>query len=135
MNKNEKTIFEKIVSGEIPSDKIYENDSTFAFLDINPLSPGHTLLITKKPYENLLETPTEEAGALIKPLQKISKAVKKATGADGVKIVSNNGESAGQIVFHTHIHIIPKFKEKKYQGYEYKEGEADEIKKKIVKFL
>jgi histidine triad (HIT) family protein len=130
-----KTIFEKIVSGEIPCDKLYEDEHTFAFMDINPNTRGHSLVITKKPYENIYEIPDEIASELFKSVKKISSAIKKALDADGINIVMNNDAGAGQIVFHAHIHIIPRFQnDHGYYGkkYKYKDGEKELIKNKIV---
>lgn len=132
---NEKTIFEKIINGEIPSFKVYEDEETFSFLDINPANYGHTLVIPKKPYKNIYELPEDLAGKLFQSVQKIAIAVKKAVEADGINIVMNNESSAGQIVFHAHIHIIPRFKDDNgYQGKHliYPEGKAEEIANKII---
>ena len=134
----EKTIFEKIVEGEIPCDKLYEDNETFAFMDINPNTKGHSLVISKKPYKDIHEIPDEIAGAIFKTIKKLAGAIKRAVGADGINIVMNNNESAGQVVMHSHIHIIPRFKnDSGYHGkrYTYKEGEREEIKNKIIKEL
>jgi histidine triad (HIT) family protein len=131
MNK-EKTIFEKIVSGEIPSNKVYEDEDIFAFLDIKPYSPGHTLVIPKKSYKDIFEIPEEILNKLFQAVKKISVAVKSSTEADAIKITMNNGKAAGQIVFHSHVHVVPKFDNKKFpEGYKYEEEEADSIAKKI----
>lgn len=127
----EPTIFEKIVSGEIPCNKVYEDDDTFAFLDIQPHGPGHTLIIPKKPYENIYELPDDTAQRLIVSVKKIAIAVKKAVNADGIKITMNNGSAAGQIVFHAHIHIMPKFTNAGPKKYTYAPGEAEEVAAKI----
>ena len=132
---SEKTIFEKIVAGEIPSFKIYEDAETFAFLDISPANYGHTLVITKQPYKNIYEIPVEIAGQLFQTVKKIATAIKKATSADGINIVMNNESAAGQIVFHAHIHIIPRFEnDGGYHGKHltYPEGKAAEIQNKII---
>ncbi len=104
-------IFCKIVSGEIPSEKVYEDDTIFAFLDIAPLNPGHTLVVTKEHYENALDVSDELLSAAIRTAKKIGNALKNAVRADAVNIVINNGKEAGQIVPHFHIHVIPRFKE------------------------
>lgn len=128
-----KTVFEKIVAGEIPCHKIYEDDDTFAFLDINPHSRGHALVIPKISYENIHELPTETAKKLFVSVQKVANAVKKITCADGIKIVMNNGSVAGQIVFHAHIHIIPKYEiDDNNERFGYGEGEAAILATKIL---
>ena len=101
-------LFCKIAKGIIPCDKVYEDSDTFAFLDINPVSEGHTLVITKKHYKNIMEIPDEELSKLIVSVKKVSKAVEQAMNADGINIVQNNRESAGQAVPHIHFHIIPR---------------------------
>lgn len=131
----EKTIFEKIVAGEIPSFKVYEDNETFAFLDINPANYGHTLVIPKKPYKNIYEIPTVLAGKLFQTVQKIAVAVKKSVEAEGINIVMNNESAAGQIVFHAHVHVLPRFEND--GGYHkknitYPEGKAQEIANKII---
>ncbi len=131
----EKTIFEKIIAGEIPSYKIYEDEHTFAFLDINPASHGHTLVVPKRPFENLLVMPDDVAAALIQSTKKVAEAIKKATNADGIKLIMNNGAAAGQEIFHAHMHVIPRHTNDGVTSgryMKYKVGEADEILKKIV---
>ena len=102
-------IFCKILAGDLPSHKVYENDAAIAFLDINPLHDGHTLVIPKKHYPDFLHMPKEDFGDFSEALQKVAKAVKQATGADGLNIGINVGQAAGQIVFHAHFHVIPRF--------------------------
>lgn len=134
----EKTIFEKIVDGEIPCAKVYEDDSTLAFLDINPNSKGHTLLIPKKLYKDIYQLDENISAIMMKNVVKISKAIKKGLVCDGINIVMNNESSAGQIIFHAHIHIIPRYKNdggdwnKKKN---YSELEKEEIIKKITENL
>ncbi|NCS99228.1 HIT family protein [Candidatus Parcubacteria bacterium] len=135
---NDKTIFEKIVAGEIPCYKLYEDENTFAFLDISPNTKGHSLVITKKPYKNIYEINDTDAENLIKSVKKVATALKKILNADGINIVMNNEEPAGQIVFHVHIHVIPRFKnDDGYHGvkYKYKEGEAEAISEKVSEEL
>jgi histidine triad (HIT) family protein len=132
MNETEPTIFEKIIAGEIPSTKIYEEEDTFAFLDIQPHGPGHTLVIPKKPYENIHELPDEIAQSMIITVKKLSDAIRKAVKADGIKIVMNNGAAAGQIIFHTHVHIIPCFEgQDDTKDYVYSEGESERVAESI----
>ena len=102
------TIFSKILRGEIPCHKVYEDDRVFAFLDINPLSPGHTLVIPKEPAATLDALSDESSAAIGRVLPRISRAVLKATGARHFNLLQNNGAPAHQAVFHVHFHIIPK---------------------------
>jgi histidine triad (HIT) family protein len=102
------TIFDLILAGEIPSYKVYEDDHVFAFLDIGPLSPGHTLVIPKEAKAFLHELSDESAAAIGRVLPRLSRAVMAATGATEYNILQNNGTRAHQVVMHVHFHIIPK---------------------------
>lgn len=102
------TIFTKILAGEIPCHRVYEDDQVLAFLDINPLSPGHTLVIPKEPAETVDKLSDDAAAAIGRVLPRISRAVLAATGATEFNILQNNGPMAHQAVFHVHFHIIPK---------------------------
>ena len=103
------TIFEQIVAGEIPSYTIYEDEQTYAFLDVNPLAPGHTLVIPKEPYERLNEMPPELVGEIFSVAGEIATAVEAAVDAPATTLAINNGEAAGQEVPHVHLHVIPQF--------------------------
>src|SRR5215210_357887 len=103
------TIFTKIIAGEIPCFRIYEDDKVFAFLDINPLSRGHTLVIPKEPAETLDQLSEESAAALGRALPRISRAILRATAATAFNLLQNNGATAHQAVLHVHFHIIPKY--------------------------
>lgn len=103
-----KTIFSKIIAGEIPCHRVYEDDHVLAFLDINPLSRGHTLVIPKEEAETLDGLSDEAAAAIGRVLPRICRAVKGATGARAYNVLQNNGAGAHQAVFHVHFHIIPK---------------------------
>ena len=103
------SIFSKIAAGEIPSYKCAENEKFYAFLDINPLVKGHTLVIPKKHFKDILDFPCELAPAVCATVQKIAGALVAATGAKGVNVLQNNGIAAGQSVFHIHWHIIPRY--------------------------
>ena len=100
-------IFAKILRGEIPYTKVYEDEHTLAFMDIMPQADGHTLVITKEPAETILDLSAEGAAAWIHSVQKVSKAVKAAMGVDGFVLMQLNGAAAGQSVPHVHFHIIP----------------------------
>ena len=102
------TIFTKILRGDIPCHKVYEDDLVFAFLDISPLSYGHTLVIPKEPAATLDVLSDESAAAIGRALPRISRAVLQATGAREFNVLQNNGPLAHQAVFHVHFHIIPK---------------------------
>ncbi|MBQ4440312.1 MAG: HIT family protein [Kiritimatiellae bacterium] len=102
-------IFCKIVEGTIPSFKVYEDDKVLAYLDINPFSPGHTLVIPKVHAANLLECGDEGLGTLIAAVRKVAAHLKTALPCDGFNILQNNGEAAGQTVRHIHFHIIPRY--------------------------
>lgn len=99
-------LFCRIVRGEIPSSKVYEDDYVYAFLDIAPSFPGHTLVVSKNHYKNILDMDVSEASHIFAAIQKIAPAMMKATGAEGFHVLQNNNEAAGQTVFHTHFHII-----------------------------
>jgi histidine triad (HIT) family protein len=103
------TIFTKIIAGEIPCFRVYEDDKVLAFLDINPLSRGHTLLIPKEPAETIDQLSDESAAALGRVLPRISRAIVRATGVTAFNILQNNGATAHQAVMHVHFHIIPKY--------------------------
>ena len=102
-------LFCKIVSGEIPCNKIYEDKNFLAFLDINPVNKGHTLVIPKKHSKNILDIEEETLKNLMVVVQKLSKQIKTALKSDGINIIINNEPIAGQVIFHTHVHIIPRF--------------------------
>lgn len=110
------TIFDKILSGEIPCHRIYEDDQVLAFLDIGPLSTGHTLIIPKQRKQRLDELSDEAAAAIGRVLPRIARAVMKATGAAAYNVLQNNGSAAHQEVMHVHFHIIPKYDTGSSQG-------------------
>lgn len=102
-------IFCKIVAGEIPASKVYEDDHFLAFLDISQVTPGHTLVIPKKHARNLLEMTPDETADLFNVVSRVTKKVESATQPQGMNIISNMEEIAGQSVFHTHVHILPRY--------------------------
>jgi histidine triad (HIT) family protein len=106
MSADGPSIFTRIVHGEIPCHRVYEDEHVLAFLDIGPLAPGHLLLIPKTEYRTLDQVPPETAAALGAALPKLVAAVQQATGSAGVNILQNNGQVAGQEVLHVHFHII-----------------------------
>lgn len=119
------TLFTKIIRGEIPSHKVYEDAQVFAFLDISPLSPGHTLVIPKEEKATLDQLSDEAAAAIGRALPRICRAVLKATGATAFNILQNNGAAAHQAVFHVHFHIIPKFEDGRGLGIGWNAGKLD----------
>ena len=102
------TIFTKILSGEIPCHKVYEDDAVFAFLDINPISEGHTLVIPREAKASLHDLSDDATAAIGRALPRICRAVIAATGCETYNVLQNNGAVAGQSVFHVHFHIIPR---------------------------
>src|ERR1043166_8065048 len=103
------TIFSKIIAGEIPCHRVYEDDKVLAFLDVGPLSKGHTLVIPKEPAGTIDQLSEESAAAIGRVLPRISRAVLRATGATAFNVLQNNGAGAHQAVMHVHFHIIPKY--------------------------
>lgn len=128
-------LFCKIIAGEIPSTKVYEDDTVFAFLDIHPVNIGHTLVIPKVHHTNLYDTPDETLTHMMTVVKKLSIAIKSALNADGINIEMNNDPVAGQIIFHTHLHIVPRFEGDGFKHWHgarnYNEREAEEIAQKI----
>jgi histidine triad (HIT) family protein len=103
------TIFSKIIAGEIPCHRVYEDDKVLAFLDVNPLSRGHTLVIPKEEAVTIDQLSDDSAAAIGRVLPRLSRAVLRATGATAFNILQNNGVGAHQEVMHVHFHIIPKY--------------------------
>ena len=99
-------IFAKILRGELPCHKVYEDDKTFAFLDIMPRAPGHTLVLPKSPARNLLDVAPEDLALVMQVTQKIARAAMQVFAADGITIQQFNESAGGQVVFHLHVHVI-----------------------------
>lgn len=102
-------IFCSIINGEIPSSKVYENDHVLAFLDISQVTQGHTLIIPKRHTENVYDLTEETARHLFEAVPKVARALKAEFSPEGLNILNNNGEAAGQSVFHYHIHLLPRY--------------------------
>jgi histidine triad (HIT) family protein len=102
-------VFCKIVQGSIPAVKVLETDYALAFLDINPVNRGHVLLVPKAHHSSLMDLPEELAAETARLVPRLARAIQAATGADGLNLIINNGEAAGQTVFHSHWHLIPRF--------------------------
>ncbi|MBI5003766.1 HIT family protein [Candidatus Kaiserbacteria bacterium] len=131
-------IFCKIVRGEIPSFKVYEDDDTLAFLDIHPVASGHTLVVPKVHATNIFDISSESWTAVSETTRKVAVAIERALEADGVNLMMNNREHAGQVVEHPHMHLIPRFKGdglKLWPHGAYKEGEAENVQEKIRSVL
>ena len=104
-------IFCKIANGEIPSNTIYEDDDFRVILDLGPATKGHALVLPKKHYADLFEIPEETVAGAVKVAKKVAGIMKEKLGCDGLNLVQNNGEAAGQTVMHFHLHIIPRYKD------------------------
>lgn len=134
-------IFCKIVRGEIPSEKVYEDEWSLAFLDINPVHPGHALVIPKDHFENIYTTPDETLARLSLVTKKIAVAIKNAMSADGITISMNNERAGGQDVFHAHFHIVPRIEndnlklwpQRKYSNDTEMKDVAEKIKNSLEK--
>ena len=131
-------IFCKIARGEAASSKVFEDGKAYAFLDLFPVSQGHTLVIPKQHYETILDIPEDLLKEVFAAVKKVAAAVKKATNADGISIGQSNFKAAGQVVAHFHVHIMPRFSSDELRHWpqqKYKEGELEDFQKKIVSFL
>ena len=106
---DDSNIFARILRGEIPSERVYEDADTLAFMDVMPQGTGHTLVLPKVPSRNLLDADPATFGPLMATVQKVARAAKAAFEADGVTIIQFNEPAAGQSVFHLHVHVIPRF--------------------------
>lgn len=127
-------IFCEIVNGAIPSEKVYEDDEVFAFLDIHPVGKGHLLVIPKTHSENMWGMPEDVYATLMRRVHMLVPHVREATNAEGINIAMNNGHAAGQLVFHTHVHIIPRTSGdglKQWGAVTYEEGEITKVANKI----
>lgn len=103
------TVFSKIIRGELPHVKVYEDDLVYAFMDAGQVNPGHVLVATKKPYETLMDADEESAAAMMRAAAKIAKAVHAAFGPDGVTILQANSPAGWQTVPHLHLHVLPRY--------------------------
>jgi len=101
-------VFCKIVAGEIPAEKVYEDPDALAFVDINPLAPGHTLLVPKRHYERVGDAPPDVMAAVGKALPEVSRGVAAATEAEGLNVFISDGRVAGQVIPHVHVHVVPR---------------------------
>ncbi len=132
-------IFCKIIKGEIPAAKVYEDELILAFLDINPVSEGHCLLVPKDHYDRLDDCPVDTIAAIGSKMGRIAKAIVAATNAEGYNVLNNNGRCAGQLIGHVHFHIIPRRRGDgifiPWPSKEYPPGRAEELIQKIIQNL
>jgi len=131
-------LFCKIAKGKIPSKKIFENEKVFAFLDIKPITKGHTLVIPKNHSVNIEDIDEADLQECMKVVKQLAPKIMKALGADGFNLGNNNHKAAGQAVMHTHFHIIPRFKGDGLSNWENKETTQEslqESQQKIVNYL
>lgn len=134
----EETIFSKIIKREIPADIVYEDDAVLAFLDINPINPGATLVVPKKWSRNVLDIDPLTWSKVMEVVRLLAPAVKSAMDAEGVNIVMNNEPVANQLIFHSHVHIIPRHENDggiDSPGTPYPEGEQAKVAEKIRRAL
>ena len=133
---NNDCIFCKIANGEIPSKTVYEDEDFRVILDLGPATKGHALILPKEHYANLFELPEDTAAAAMKVAKKLSAQMVENLGADGLNLVQNNGEVAGQTVKHFHLHLIPRYKDDGqnilWKPGEVSQDELEEIRKQIV---
>lgn len=129
------TIFTKIINREIPAEILYETENVISIIDIMPIHFGHALVIPKKEYKDFLEVPEAELGEIFAATQKVARALVKTFNLQGFNFFANNGEVAGQSVFHFHIHIIPRYANDGISFHrnlkKYAEGQAKEVADKI----
>ncbi len=135
--KKDNCIFCKIVNGDIPSRKLYEDDNFIVIMDVSPASKGHSLIIPKEHYANIYELPDELCAEAMKIAKKMATKMTEALHADGFNILQNNGEVAGQTIFHFHMHLIPRYKEAaplfEYTPQIVEAEEMDAMKETIIK--
>jgi histidine triad (HIT) family protein len=136
---DESCIFCKIVLKQASASIIYEYETAMAFLDIRPLTEGHTLIIPKKHYVDIFDIPEDQLSQVYSVAKQVSTAVKKAINSDGISIIQQNGKAAGQDIFHLHVHIVPRFEGQKLPGFntlkEVERAKLDDTAKKIKKQL
>ena len=136
--KKDDCIFCKIAAGEIPSRKIYEDTDLIAIMDLSPTSKGHSLIIPKEHYTNIYDIDEEIAGKVMKTAKKLATKMTVALNCDGFNLLQNNGETAGQTMFHFHMHLIPRYKDAdnnmlKFTSVSFSDEEMDAIREQIIK--
>ena len=137
--KDENCIFCKLANGDIPTATVYEDEYLRAIMDAAPANKGHIIILPKSHAANIYEIEDEYVSRAFVLAKKLAVALKKLTGCDSVNILQNNGEAAGQTVFHFHVHVIPRFKNDDctivWKPTSYEDGEASEVAKKIAELL
>ena len=131
----EECLFCKIIAGKIPCSKVYEDERVIGFLDIFPVNKGHTLIVPKKHSEDMLSDSDEDLKSMMIVARKVAKSIMATTGADGINLIGNTKKAAGQVVFHTHMHLIPRYLNdglKHWPQGKYNEGEAAPLASKIA---
>lgn len=121
------SLFTKIIQREIPAHILYEDDATIAFLDIHPINPGHTLVVPKREAENILASSDEDIARLMQTVRKITPAILETVHATGFNLGVNTGADAGQVILHTHIHIIPRFANDGHRHWHGKDTQQEEL--------
>jgi histidine triad (HIT) family protein len=133
--QNAECIFCKIIAGQIPAAKVYEDDKVLAFLDVGPLSDGHVLVVPKEHYQKVHECPPKVLADVWAVLGKIAGAVSSAMNSDGYNVLCNNGRAAGQLVDHVHFHIVPRMTGddvfNRWPAFKYPEGKIEKLAQKI----
>lgn len=132
--KDTDCLFCKIIAGEVPSYKIYEDEYTYAFLDIKPVNPGHTLVIPKTHYVNVFDAPKEIWEKVMGAAHTVANAMHVGMPVADINITTNNGAHSGQVVFHSHVHVMPRYENDGHElwhGKPYQEGQAQEVAIKI----
>jgi len=135
-----KCVFCKIINGELPSQKVYQNDNIVAFLDIEPVNKGHTLIVTRRHYSSLLDVPDAELGEILQIAKRIAQALKDEFGYQAFNIHHSNGKVAGQDIEHVHFHVWPRLPDDQVEllfpiEVEYEQGEIQEVAQRIVSSL
>ena len=137
--KKEDCVFCKIVNGDIPSNTIYENSEFKVIMDISPATKGHVLVLPKEHFKDIYDIDAETAGKLFQPAAVVARALKEVLHCDGLNIIQNNGEIAGQTVFHFHMHLIPRYEGDdvtvKWKEHSMDAEEMDQLRKDIRKAL
>ena len=128
MNYDPNNVFARILRGELPSFKVYEDDKTYVMMDIMPQTKGHLLVLTKEPAPTLFDLSVEGAQACVATAKKIAPALMQATGADGMVFSQFNGEVAGQTVYHVHFHLVPHYEGQDVKVHAHIKGDMEEIK-------
>ena len=130
--REDNCIFCKIANGEIPSKTLYEDDAFRVILDLGPAAKGHALILPKEHYENLYELPDKTAAGAMLLAKKMAALMKEKLGCDGLNLIQNNGETAGQTVFHFHMHLIPRYKDDGQKiGWVQGKAEAEELERYV----